>query len=707
MKIFFYSNMKKIAKATLFFILINSSPLRTQTDLEHKAPTLQIGLDGLSFAKGGLDAKLIMEIIAQKQQELKIIAVQNMFLKKLENSGGTVYNFGDNVIKAITEEADQKVRTRKVLENAVNLVFTMSFLEYYLSNSKLDTELLGLANYYGLTGLTRDKINLREISKTCLNRKTTPAEKDKYLELITLFLDISTEAIRSDDKLQQLGLMQISYSQSYTHLNKYYELFEEKGAEVASTQAPNRIQRLFLRNSQITALKTSSISATPTQTLATNLLEDMKLLLSNLTKKIGLINYYKEELSFRQDDKNILRYSVTVNTVTSISNYSNYINPVVIDSLKDVIKKMSLLSDWDNDKMNNELPKLSKIMSYLKKANEFASSTTSISLNISTTLSDILYTINNEFIPSLEQNLKYNTKLVYVIEELQASNKNLYKYLLQDANFDDNNINSEKFTVLISKLYQFNKAGTISDYLKYIDDVSQNFPVKEVRDALSTLTTFIKDYSTIVYKEDGKDVLSFNAESFILKLQSIKSERLKRLQLNFTVGTNNASFFNNNAIILTDGSELNNFSYVSEKIGIKYKLWDWSNSRTRDPGEAFKRFKYGHYIVRNVAPVEPIVSNWHLLAYGSGILYNLVNASTSKEFNLPLLGIGTGLTFVNALDFNVSYGIPILKNEPFENGLEHAFVNIGFDIQFTEYISKLNEKRQLSKVQKALTQSAN
>ena len=103
------------------------------------------------------------------------------------------------------------------------------------------------------------------------------------------------------------------------------------------------------------------------------------------------------------------------------------------------------------------------------------------------------------------------------------------------------------------------------------------------------------------------------------------------------------------------------------------------------------------------APKEPIISNWHLIAYGSGILYNLVNTKTLKEFNMPIIGIGSGLTFYNGLDFNISWGVPIMASKPISSS--NGFWNVGFDIQFIEYYDRLMEKRKNNQIQKRLVEA--
>ncbi len=216
---------------------------------------------------------------------------------------------------------------------------------------------------------------------------------------------------------------------------------------------------------------------------------------------------------------------------------------------------------------------------------------------------------------------------------------------------------------------------------------------------MATLISFVKDYTVTDFDNNGKEVLSFNIESFVIKLQSLRPYKFNPFEFHFTVGVNNAFF--NTPLSLEDTPPIYNLSYVSEKIGLKYKIRDKAFWLNRNPGETY-RIRNRNYI-KSSAPKEPLVSNFHMLFYGSGLLYNLVNVKTSKEFNFPIVGLGLGLTFSNALDFNVTFGVPIVKTEEFS--LKNNLINAGFDIQFSEYYNRLTEKRNANKTQKRLAEA--
>ena len=140
---------------------------------------------------------------------------------------------------------------------------------------------------------------------------------------------------------------------------------------------------------------------------------------------------------------------------------------------------------------------------------------------------------------------------------------------------------------------------------------------------------------------------------------------------------------------------------IEMRSDLKFKIMSKGDWWPKNPGETYGSLGY-HYI-KTSAPKEPVISNWHVLIYGSGILYNLINSSTNKEFSYPLIGVGTGVTFFNALDFNISVGLPLLENGGFTAMKKNAFIGFGFDIPIGEYLKEVGKKRKERKLRKQLT----
>lgn len=685
-------NTKLTKFITILLALMASMPIaQAQSELDAKAPTLQIGLDGFSFAKGSLDAQLIMEIVAEKQKEIKVKAIQNIFLTKVENAGGTIYSFVDNVVRELVFEPDQSVRTKKILENSVNLVFTGAFLNFYLStlepNTKERKDFARLAKTYNDslnvdTLISKKLITIKDFSTK--KRRNSFFKDQKAVDLISLLLDMCSKAIREDKKLKQLGLMQIAYSETYEHMNLYDK---------------------SLRNANKSTMNETLVY----DSLASNL--------SKCTEYIGIVNYLVSEKTFRFNVIDIQKSLPDGFKVEQFNKLGVSLGSIQ-DSLKSLIAKLENLHNSSNlqisylpnslaliqkqdTALQYEITNLVKIYFYIDKAIKALKNKENPKV-----YADILYTIYSDFVPLLKEQSFRSIHYIEIVNDLNDFNEILYKNLLtKNEVLKKYEEKIPNFLQLVSKLYQFDRSATIAEYMKLLDEIGTYFPDDNIRNSLSTVINFVKDYTVIETNDKEKEVISFNVESFLFKLQSIKPYRLNRIQFMFTVGVNNAMFKSD--LQLPDGSISRNLSFVGEKIGVKWKLYDWSFSRTRNPGETYKTSKWPGvncaYFIKTSPPKEPIISNFHLLAYGTGLLYNLVNTKTEKEFTMPLIAAGAGLTFYNGLDFNVSWGVPIFSNKPIST--THGFWNIGFDIQFIEYYDRLMEKRKNNQTQKRLAEA--
>lgn len=268
------------------------------------------------------------------------------------------------------------------------------------------------------------------------------------------------------------------------------------------------------------------------------------------------------------------------------------------------------------------------------------------------------------------------------------------------------------FIKLLSTIDEFDHVSTYATFLNHLSDAGDVFSDEEMRKSINRVISFIRSYIKVDEDKNGKISLNLDVEGFLYSLQKTPYNHFRPIEFHLTVGANTTSF-SKNLITKTDDT-IRNYSFIGEKIGIKFKLWDCKYVRSFGKGETFTYWKFLHWwlpipvkvnYVRNRPPKEPAISNIHLLAYGSGILYNLVNTGTTKSFNSPLVGVGVGITFFNDLDFNVSWGKPILINKPFNDSSVPSFLNVGFDIQFIEYYNRLNQKRKASQIQKKIAQA--
>lgn len=678
----------------LMFIFLSIKGIaQNNSTIEHTAPTLQVGLDALNFSRGTLDAELIMQIVAEKQQEVALKVVQNMFLKRMEDSGGAFYSFTDNIVRSIVTERDVNLITRKLLENTVNITFTYAFADFYIKNLTGNhlTHFNSLAKSTTI-GLKTDFTQAQvELGLKGLYKNNTTTEEEPYIDenttsLIALISDISSEVIRHNSSLKQLGVMQVSYAQSYEFMNTFLRLYTKDPTDYSKARV---------------------------------IYDDMEKTLSSYTNMIGILNYHIQAGSYRPNGANAIRDFAP-------SHVGSYDGPQIIADLNTVSDELSksiilmqnkMIAIQDTfiiKKIHTDLQTLGQIHSYISKANLYYQKHSTLNSTQGSNddetkkytqelvaNSDIVYTLYTDIIPKLNSMVVWDIKLIQNQEKLNNICRGIENHYKKDINNPLNTISVNRlasFLTSISKMYQFDRANTFSTSVHLLAELDGIFPNERINDALAFISTYIRDFVTISTDKGNHEYITINLESLLSNLNTVKPDRLRRGSVLFTVGVNTSYFIK--PLSLSNQETIQNFSYISEKIGIKYKIKDYNFWMTRNPGETYTID--GTQYKKIKPPTEPAVSDIHLLLYGSGILYNIINSGTSKSFNHPMVGAGFGLTFYNSLDLNITAGIPIIKSNSIENSFQSWFIGLGFDFPFSEYIKRLSDKRENNKNKKLI-----
>lgn len=680
--------MKLNSKNILLLILfIQFSIYINAQDIDHTAPTLQVGLDGLSLGKGMLDSELILEIISEKQSEIKLRIAQNILLQPLNECGGTIYAFGDNILSAVIEEKDPIIRKRKVIESLVNTLFSISYKEYFenkiISNSKKYEREFN--SYRILQSLIFDqeiidKISFDDEVKNLKNKTYFSKEKEiktnRSILFETLILDISTEAIRNTRQFDELGIFKVNYSNMYNFQSHYKNPnFESK--KMFGTQ--------FNYINPDTIRKHGNI-----------LFRSMRSDLNNLSKLIGYLNLIISSGTFRSNDSNL--EATIINRIGE-----NYIQANFIPSIN-LIDSIIINS---KDLTNTQFKYLTEIRNYIKKADIFLSKNPSGDTYGS--ISDIIYTLEKEFIPNLSEIGVNNEKTIELISNLIEQSENLSSKLKDSIDIQElfNNKENNKelflFIKLLANLYEFDKSATYIDYINYSFKITESFLKGEyvstkVAESIDYFSSFVNDYVIISTKEE--EVIEFKVESFLAKLSRMKMNQASRFRLVFDVGASVGKF---NSDFTIETSPVSNLSFIGEKIGVKYIISDKQFWKKKNPGDTYQYF--GKEYVKLSPPSEPIISNYYAILYGTGILYNLFNTSTQNSFDSPFIGTGLGIGFFNNLDLSFTAAIPIQSNKSIRDSFKYTLWSINFDIRFNEYFQRLGEKRKASQNRKALAQA--
>ncbi|MBI3234999.1 MAG: hypothetical protein HYZ42_13355, partial [Bacteroidetes bacterium] len=293
-----------------------------------KAPSLQVGLGGISFSKGNLDPAIVAQIIAEKQQEVKVKLIKNMLLKELGVDNGLFYAYIDQSIEIITTEKDEKTRVQNLIENTVNLAFVVGYAEYYIETLKPNSEqwntLRKLAISYGVDTavFNKKKISLKDFAKINFKKDVKEnvglSSKGQKFEIpqnvfVGVLIDLFAEQIRQNDKLKSLGILRTNYLRNYISMNAYLNLEQDSiNKEIAPMMTT--LKNLF--GSQYTSYINTlsgiqtSLKTNQARALTTTSLADLKSYTDSLKNTIYALN---KKIIKNKGDLELVGYSVNEN----------------------------------------------------------------------------------------------------------------------------------------------------------------------------------------------------------------------------------------------------------------------------------------------------------------------------------------------------------------------------------------------------------
>jgi hypothetical protein len=141
--------------------------------------------------------------------------------------------------------------------------------------------------------------------------------------------------------------------------------------------------------------------------------------------------------------------------------------------------------------------------------------------------------------------------------------------------------------------------------------------------------------------------------------------------------------FPNNPTIKDENGEnsISNLYVATEKLGLQFRIWNYRYTHGKPVGETYRYYLRTY---RNTHQrTQPLISNFHVSATGSGLLYNIVNAKSDKKFNYALAQGSAGFTFFNGLCLDFGVGTPFNSNKFSKNNLFYSF---SVDIPLLDYI---------------------
>jgi hypothetical protein len=232
----------------------------------------------------------------------------------------------------------------------------------------------------------------------------------------------------------------------------------------------------------------------------------------------------------------------------------------------------------------------------------------------------------------------------------------------------------------IANLNNLDKAETYQSIVNMLRDgskkIEDNLSVGEFKDSYVLFINAMKKYTLI---NPSEEYVEIDVVSFLNELQQYYDRNNKsRFSLYLSMGLNQNFFFED--FKFSEEDKINNISFASEKIGVKYRI------------KNFNRLEGYENVVKDdiyLNKKAPFINQCYVIIYGAGLLYTLANTTTNQNFDFPHVGVGLGMRFYNALDLNLILGFPFVKDSNFG---DNAFWGIGLDIPLGEYLEKLGSK---------------
>ncbi|MEX0966004.1 MAG: hypothetical protein WD077_02105 [Bacteroidia bacterium] len=239
--------------------------------------------------------------------------------------------------------------------------------------------------------------------------------------------------------------------------------------------------------------------------------------------------------------------------------------------------------------------------------------------------------------------------------------------------------------------------NTLTDIIKEYQTQVQNETFVKILDILKEyliLTAIINNDrpTSFSYKVDWEGaILALEDEFTNARLTSLE-HTFVGVKPYFLIGLNYGVFANELTIKVNETftDTLNQLAFASEKFGLKFILADFEYTRSFGPNQSFKYRGTWRYW-DNYAPSKPLINNIYFHLFGSGLIYNIVNLKTNRNFELPLIGVGFGVEFFNSLEANVNYSLPLDLNDDPIILPKRGMLSIGFDVPIFEYLSEVGQ----------------
>jgi len=651
----------------------------------HLGPSLTASTSKIAYQKGTLDSELIAEIVATKQAEIKSELMNRLVLENFECGSFATWNFVRKNLDLLLNEKDKRVITKEMLQNAAELALVLGVSEYYLRYLSDKKESLN-DNEYSFLYQYIKWVNRDDVTKDFVEKKfSISAKKDSSqsdAKEAPTRVDTS-KVIKSNNRtqfLEGIQLLEKLRKTSYQERKQSYDsdmglycdnispnhIFIDFVYDILSSNKTLKNQGFFLENGV-----SKKIYEARNKYLIFNknnaITKDFGKIRNEINDLVSLIFKHFETIQYLSNKKTVKLSEKIIEDQKIKSKVTIKDAQKSLSNLKLIKEKQIIDKTWEVE--------ISNIITFISIQREDA---------------DLLYFTKEKVMPSLNklsiaspENLSnhIDTLKMYIQTLTNASIDSLKSDLKTLLSNNKNTIDVSRFIKLVDQIKNLDNPTTYQVIAKFLASSPEIFGDERTKKIYQQI---VGDFDKYLLIDADKKELTIEVEDMAVDLFKTYGEnQTSRFGMYFGVGLNygfgEAKDF---GIADSDQNKSNSINYVSEKIGLRYKLIDWNRIYS------YKSASGKSLLRRSNSNRGPIINSLHGFAYFSGLLYQIdVLNSEDESFNDPLGGIGIGLGFFNGLDFNVSYAGSLNKNWK-----ENSFWNIGFDIKITEYLGALRNR---------------
>ena len=696
--------MHKLLPILCFFIIGN-----TQAQVA-TPPSLEVGLSKVLGSKGTIDLQVLAQLIAEKQGELKKEFIKRSVYNHLEGQSYVLWEYAYSSMDILLESNDGQSIKKNLLEQSTNLAVCYVFAEFYsqislglhktLPKNKQGQVNNVLETLYQLSDKRDSGISLSKFvtEKEQSSIKLFVQGVEKTVNVSQLFLDMTFDILSQNKIAEELGFFQSNFPLGvgyYQQTSKYHQgLKSDKATQIQGIYNIMKRDLDFLMTNFL-LIKHISRSELSLDSL--------------IVVHTKAVDYLYEQLYNTQDDS-LSQLPRVVPTDTKVKLISQNLFQQISTIYQDLNQLQLADSNWR--KMPNEEQLSIQIVDNLLAFGRFQaggsahfepydlywneSSVKPLLLELTTK-----YAFNPKYLSISDQfNSVISLKVLKQFKESLDSKefKGLSSMPISEV---------LKSLNLLLRLDELDFAETYELVLQASNrvpewmecestDCARSFGfVKAITDNLKKYTTVNKDSNTV----------DIAVEDLILRLyEKFGNRQKKTVDLYFSIGVNQSISSNLTFSTLipdstgfpidTVRSNLNSVAFAAEKIGVKIKILNVKRNHNLEIGERpDSKSKPGWWSKKTFRSKDPVVSDVYAVVYGSGLLYQLLDLRTSNNFDDPIMGLGLGVSFFNALDFNIGYNWP-LKDDGglFDKFSSEALWTISFDVRISEYLARLTKK---------------